>query len=56
MARECFCPYLDGPEKCGMADFSYKFSFIVCNAPYSGEGRMDCPIIRERGDIYTSLR
>jgi hypothetical protein len=19
MVRECFCPYLDGPEKCGMA-------------------------------------
>lgn len=51
MVRECFCPYLDGPEKCGMADLTYKFKFILCSALYTGKGRLDCPIIQERGDI-----
>jgi hypothetical protein len=49
--RVCFCPYLDGPEICGLSyHWRYSDEFYGCNAPYTGNGRDDCPIIKERGD------
>lgn len=47
--RDCFCPYLDGPEICGKS-YPLKTHGVGCKVPYSGNGRKDCPIINERGD------
>jgi len=49
--RECFCPYLDGPNICGHSFIYRKVNGLqFCNIPHTDKGRFDCPIIIERGD------
>ena len=48
--RDCFCPYIDGPEMCGKSYVLPNRRGFGCRVPYSGGGRTDCPIIRVRGE------
>jgi hypothetical protein len=49
--RECFCPYLGGPEICKRSILRRRKYY--CLVPYGEAGginaRLDCPVIREHG-------